>query len=59
MALTGRRRILRSLRSPPRQGCRRKSEPRDLLATVLEHLGYGAGNATWRKCYLQGAHEKD
>ena len=30
---------------------------RELLATVLEHLGYGAENATWRNSYLTGAHE--
>ncbi|MGI8448330.1 MAG: alkyl/aryl-sulfatase [Streptosporangiaceae bacterium] len=30
---------------------------RELLATVLERLGYGAENATWRNCYLMGAHE--
>ena len=30
---------------------------RDLLASVLERLGYGSENATWRNCYLQGAQE--
>jgi alkyl sulfatase BDS1-like metallo-beta-lactamase superfamily hydrolase len=30
---------------------------RELLADVLERLGYGAENATWRNCYLTGAHE--
>ncbi len=30
---------------------------RDLLAEVLEQLGYGAENATWRNAYLSGAHE--
>ena len=30
---------------------------RDLLTSVFERLGYGAENATWRNCYLQGAHE--
>ena len=30
---------------------------RKLLADVLERLGYGAENATWRNCYLTGAHE--
>jgi alkyl sulfatase BDS1-like metallo-beta-lactamase superfamily hydrolase len=30
---------------------------RELLATVLERLGYGAENATWRNSYLTGAHE--
>ena len=30
---------------------------RELLATVLEHLGYGAENATWRNSYLTGARE--
>ena len=30
---------------------------RDLLATILERLGYGAENATWRNSYLTGARE--
>jgi alkyl sulfatase BDS1-like metallo-beta-lactamase superfamily hydrolase len=30
---------------------------RELLATVLEWLGHGAENATWRNCYLTGADE--
>ena len=30
---------------------------RDLLADVLERLGYGAENATWRNGYLTGAQE--
>jgi alkyl sulfatase BDS1-like metallo-beta-lactamase superfamily hydrolase len=30
---------------------------RELLATVLEHLGYGAENATWRNSFLSGADE--
>lgn len=30
---------------------------RELLADVLARLGYGAENATWRNCYLTGAHE--
>jgi alkyl sulfatase BDS1-like metallo-beta-lactamase superfamily hydrolase len=30
---------------------------RELLATVLERLGYGAENATWRNSYLTGAQE--
>ena len=30
---------------------------RDLLATILERLGYGAENATWRNSYLTGASE--
>jgi alkyl sulfatase BDS1-like metallo-beta-lactamase superfamily hydrolase len=30
---------------------------RELLASVLERLGYGAENATWRNSYLTGAHE--
>jgi alkyl sulfatase BDS1-like metallo-beta-lactamase superfamily hydrolase len=30
---------------------------RELLATVLERLGYGAENATWRNSYLTGARE--
>jgi alkyl sulfatase BDS1-like metallo-beta-lactamase superfamily hydrolase len=30
---------------------------RELLASVLERLGYGAENATWRNCYLTGARE--
>ena len=30
---------------------------RELLATVLERLGYGAENATWRNSYLTGAKE--
>jgi alkyl sulfatase BDS1-like metallo-beta-lactamase superfamily hydrolase len=30
---------------------------RELLAEVLERLGYGAENATWRNAYLTGAHE--
>jgi alkyl sulfatase BDS1-like metallo-beta-lactamase superfamily hydrolase len=33
------------------------SAARELLASVLERLGYGAENATWRNCYLTGAHE--
>jgi len=33
------------------------SEARELLASVFERLGYGAENATWRNCYLTGAHE--
>ena len=34
-----------------------RDDARDLLATVLERLGYGAENATWRNCYLMGATE--
>jgi alkyl sulfatase BDS1-like metallo-beta-lactamase superfamily hydrolase len=34
-----------------------RDDARDLLATVLERLGYGAENATWRNCYLMGANE--
>ncbi|WP_433025812.1 alkyl/aryl-sulfatase [Actinomycetospora sp. CA-053990] len=30
---------------------------REVLAEVLEQLGYGAENATWRNAYLSGAHE--
>ena len=30
---------------------------RELLASVLERLGYGAENATWRNSYLTGARE--
>ncbi len=30
---------------------------RELLAEVLERLGYGAENATWRNSYLMGARE--
>jgi alkyl sulfatase BDS1-like metallo-beta-lactamase superfamily hydrolase len=30
---------------------------RELLATVLEQLGFGAECATWRNCYLAGAQE--
>ena len=30
---------------------------RELLASVLERLGYGAENATWRNSFLTGAHE--
>jgi alkyl sulfatase BDS1-like metallo-beta-lactamase superfamily hydrolase len=30
---------------------------RELLAAVLERLGFGAENATWRNSYLMGAHE--
>ncbi len=30
---------------------------RELLATILEHLGYGAENATWCNGYLTGASE--
>jgi alkyl sulfatase BDS1-like metallo-beta-lactamase superfamily hydrolase len=30
---------------------------RNLLALVLERLGYESEAATWRNCYLQGAHE--
>ncbi len=30
---------------------------RELLATILERLGYGAENATWRNSYLTGASE--
>ncbi len=30
---------------------------RELLAAVLERLGYGAENATWRNSYLTGAQE--
>ena len=30
---------------------------RELLATILEQLGYGAENATWRNSYLTGARE--
>ncbi len=30
---------------------------RELLATVLEQLGYGSENATWRNSYLTGARE--
>jgi alkyl sulfatase BDS1-like metallo-beta-lactamase superfamily hydrolase len=32
-------------------------EAREVLATAFEHLGYGAENATWRNCFLQGALE--
>jgi len=28
-----------------------------VLASVLERLGFGSENATWRNCYLTGAHE--
>ena len=28
---------------------------REMLASVLERLGYGAENATWRNSYLTGA----
>ena len=30
---------------------------RELLATILERLGYGAENATWRNSFLTGARE--
>ncbi|QMW66676.1 MBL fold metallo-hydrolase [Mumia sp. ZJ1417] len=30
---------------------------REALANVLERLGLGAENATWRNCFLTGAHE--
>ena len=30
---------------------------KDLLATVLEQLGYGSENATWRNSFLSGAQE--
>ncbi|PWU15597.1 MAG: hypothetical protein C5B45_02200 [Chlamydiae bacterium] len=30
---------------------------KNLLATVLEQLGYQSENATWRNCYLTGAQE--
>ena len=30
---------------------------RELLASVLERLAYGSENATWRNCFLTGAHE--
>ena len=30
---------------------------REMLASVLERLGYGAENATWRNSYLTGARE--
>jgi len=30
---------------------------REVLASVLERLGFGSENATWRNCYLTGAHE--
>ena len=33
------------------------SAARELLASVLEQLGHGAENATWRNCYLVGASE--
>jgi alkyl sulfatase BDS1-like metallo-beta-lactamase superfamily hydrolase len=34
------------------------SDPaRELLASVLEELGFGAENAVWRNCYLTGARE--
>jgi len=33
------------------------AEARELLATVLEKLGFGAECATWRNCYLAGAQE--
>ncbi|MGH1561148.1 alkyl/aryl-sulfatase [Mumia sp. DW29H23] len=33
------------------------AEAREALATVLETLGLGAENATWRNCYLTGAYE--
>jgi alkyl sulfatase BDS1-like metallo-beta-lactamase superfamily hydrolase len=32
-------------------------EARDLLASVMERLGFGAENATWRNSYLMGAQE--
>ncbi|MCC3313598.1 alkyl/aryl-sulfatase [Nocardia africana] len=33
------------------------SDARQALADVLERLGYGSENATWRNCFLVGAHE--
>jgi alkyl sulfatase BDS1-like metallo-beta-lactamase superfamily hydrolase len=30
---------------------------KELLATIFERLAYGAENATWRNCYLEGAYE--
>jgi alkyl sulfatase BDS1-like metallo-beta-lactamase superfamily hydrolase len=33
------------------------SAAREILASVLEQLGHGAENATWRNCYLTGAYE--
>ncbi|GAA4905940.1 alkyl sulfatase BDS1-like metallo-beta-lactamase superfamily hydrolase [Stackebrandtia albiflava] len=32
-------------------------EARGLLADVLERLGFGSENGTWRNCYLSGARE--
>ncbi|MBW9210215.1 MBL fold metallo-hydrolase [Mumia sp. zg.B21] len=32
-------------------------QAREALAEVLESLGLGAENATWRNCFLTGAHE--
>jgi alkyl sulfatase BDS1-like metallo-beta-lactamase superfamily hydrolase len=33
------------------------TEARELLASVLERLGFGSENATWRNCFLVGAKE--
>jgi alkyl sulfatase BDS1-like metallo-beta-lactamase superfamily hydrolase len=33
------------------------TEARELLATALERLGYGAENGLWRNIYLRGAEE--
>ena len=33
------------------------ADARQALADVLERLGYGSENATWRNCFLVGAHE--
>jgi alkyl sulfatase BDS1-like metallo-beta-lactamase superfamily hydrolase len=33
------------------------AEAKDVLATTLTRLGYGAENATWRNCFLLGATE--
>jgi alkyl sulfatase BDS1-like metallo-beta-lactamase superfamily hydrolase len=32
-------------------------DARAVLASALQQLGFGAENATWRNCFLQGAHE--
>ncbi|MFI1517926.1 alkyl/aryl-sulfatase [Kitasatospora cineracea] len=34
-----------------------RADAKEQLAEVFERLGYGAENATWRNCYLVGAHE--
>ncbi|MBO0729863.1 MAG: MBL fold metallo-hydrolase [Acidimicrobiaceae bacterium] len=33
------------------------TDARELLASVLQKLGYGSENATWRNCFLMGAAE--